>query len=162
MEAYIAGIGGKPEIRIWGKIMAFDKKEYQKKWYERNRERLLEKSRINQKNNMKRHQENCIKWRKNHKELGLCGQCNKPKHKWLSLCLEHHRRHLKANVEYLKRHPNRTRERGAKKRKLCKETGRCPKCYGTLRPDMDNGRVQCLNCREGIHTPRRQHGNIIF
>ena len=152
--------------------MAFDKKEYMKEYRKKNKERIKEYRKKNkekikeyEKEYHKKNREKKLEYKKKRsekrKELGLCTICAKPKHKRLCLCLEHHRYHRKQNNEYRNRYPDRIKAASAKKRKLYKETGRCS-CGRTLNPDMDNGRVRCLNCREGMYTPRRQHGNIIF
>ena len=153
--------------------MAFNNKKYMKEYYEKNKEELREyhkeyykknkeELREYQKKNKDRRNKQAVERQKNHKKLGLCIICNKPKHKRLVMCLAHQRYYLGKRNEYNIKHSNRIREKNVRARKLYKETGRCTSCGHTLNPDMDNGRVQCLNCREEIHTPRRQHGNIIF
>ena len=135
--------------------MAFNNKKYMKEWRNNNKEKIA----AYQKEYMKEYNR---QYYQKKKELGLCPRCGKQHHFRLVRCLECHRDGIKKYHEYVKRHPNRFRERSDRWRKLYKETGRCTSCGHTLNPDMDNGRVKCLNCREEIHTPRRQHGNIIF
>jgi len=133
-------------------------KEYQKRYRDSNKEARKKWE------NQNRYRTNAYSKNRYYKrkELGLCQICcKKPLDATSILCLECKRYMSKAWGKHYRRNIIKYQEKNFKMRKIYKEMGKCINCSKELNPDCDNGRVTCLNCREGIHRERIIYGNAI-
>lgn len=73
------------------------------------------------------------KYKRKHRQLGLCADCPFP---------------IKPGHIYCEKHLQRNKERGVKKRIWRKNNRLCIKCSAPLHPDGDKGFSHCIFCRE--------------
>ena len=77
------------------------------------------------------------KYKSSHIAKGLCRECS------------NHAMPLKGECKtHLNNKRLRSRIQGKKNYKTRVEEGYCPRCNDKLNPDMDAGKIYCLNCRE--------------
>jgi len=96
------------------------------------------------------------KYKKKHKELGLCTQCSEPVMPFSSRCFKHTLSHQDNSMAYT----NKNRDEVSRKKKAIrvryKSEGRCPDCGG---PTHD-GLITCVNCRQRLYSkPRMSNEN---
>jgi hypothetical protein len=101
------------------------------------------------------------KYKRKHRELGLCVDCSEPVYPDNLRCLKHLRKrnvysawHYLENLEYYREIHKRIKANRIRDR-------RCRECSAPLDPDADSNRVCCMNCRGGTVTERSIHGNLI-
>jgi len=82
------------------------------------------------------------RYKERHRALGLCVECSLPAQKPHILCEDHHQNH---------------NERSRRLRAMNKVEGCCPMCGHKLHPQRDEGRVNCMDCREVYPRERRAH-----
>ena len=90
-------------------------------------------------------------YKKRHKELGLCTECSRPAIPFSTKCIIHHYSHNKSSNKHNANNRKKCNENNAKARIKYRKENRCTCCGAPL---MEEGYVQCINCRSGIHKER--------
>ena len=90
--------------------------------------------------------------RLNRKAIGMCVYCGKRNVMKNSVaCLRCSTIRAKSNRNWHKRNRNKRSIYDAKRAKDRRDSGQCTGCGTELYPDIDDGYIKCINCRENIH-----------
>lgn len=93
------------------------------------------------------------KYKREHREQGLCLNCSRPALPGRVCCIVCNETDRVNFHKWLAKPGNyeRKQEQNRKQRKLYRETNRCIHCGAPL-GEQDEGRVCCMNCRDGTFT----------
>jgi predicted RNA-binding Zn-ribbon protein involved in translation (DUF1610 family) len=93
-------------------------------------------------------------YRARQKAKGLCPSCGEKAVEGRTNCAYHAKQCIDASWRFWQRNGAIMRERNRiasiSKRLKRKDEGRCTRCGMPLWPDVDAGRVKCINCREEL------------
>lgn len=93
-------------------------------------------------------------YKKRHKEQGLCVDCSRLAILGETRCATHNYNiNMQNKRSYYKYHGIRLVKNEIRRQRYIEE-GRCPICSAPLDPKVDEGHVDCINCRMYIHKPQ--------
>jgi len=101
------------------------------------------------------------KYKKRHREMGLCLDCSEPVYPDRKKCLVHLRSAAKAEQKYRLNNIRKVTEKDHRLKQARRDNGLCEMCSAPLDPDADTGRLNCVNCRGGTFEVRLIHGTAI-
>ena len=83
-----------------------------------------------------------------HRDKGLCVNCSCKALPGLTRCVKHNISHNRSQMSYDTPEASRLRNKSTRlKRKL---SYKCTRCGAPLNPDVDEGKFNCINCRERV------------
>jgi hypothetical protein len=101
------------------------------------------------------------KYKRKHRELGLCVDCSEPVYPDHNRCLKHQRTNNAYSAGYYRDHIEHYRKLHKKIKADRIKNRCCQECSAPLDLDADKGFINCMNCREGTKAERCIHGNLI-
>jgi len=94
------------------------------------------------------------KYKKWHREQGICVDCPKKVFPGRIRCLEHLSKRQIMAKNYYKRHRQLICDNAAKERQRRKDSGLCISCSNQKENGIDDGYTECQNCRERLFFER--------
>jgi len=90
------------------------------------------------------------KYKKKHKELGLCIECSRPAAPFSILCFKHTASHYERNLIYDQAHKKERAIKTKAAKLKRKAEGRCITCGGP-KHDGRKDKTECQNCTEKLY-----------
>jgi len=104
------------------------------------------------------------KYKQKHRELGLCENCSAPVYRDRILCLKHIRSKNKSSKQYYVNNTQKASIALERTRTMYRDNNKCVSCSAPLDPDIDDGKICCMNCRWHRHVTLNErliHGTVI-
>ena len=109
----------------------------------------------------KKKEDGRAKYKRKHKQLGLCVECSRPAIPGRTLCKIHSAHNSeRCSKSYYDNLDKRRREM-KRRREQYRKDGRCIMCSAYLQEE-DEGFVNCMNCRQGGTIHKRTIGTPLF
>ena len=93
------------------------------------------------------------KYRVKHKELGLCTNDSNPVYAGTVRCIKCLSKHYTDNKQYYEINKEKRLDYFSKQKQKRRSDGCCITCGKPKVEEIDDGYVQCFNCRHTIHKP---------